>query len=55
MEGTDFFLVDTDSQKLKADQKFIVWVSSKMSVVSQVMGLENYCILRMNIWIKLII
>ena len=39
MELTDFWHVDTDSQKLKADQRFIGWAWSKMGVASHVMGL----------------
>ena len=39
MEWTDFLHVDTDSQKLKADQKFIGWAWSRMGVASLVMGL----------------
>ena len=35
----DFLHVDTDLQKLKANQKFIWWAWSKMGVVSLVMGL----------------
>ena len=35
----DFLHVDTDSQKLKADQKFIGWIWSKMDVASLVTGL----------------
>ena len=32
MEEADFLYVDTDSQKLKADQKFIGWACSNMGV-----------------------
>ena len=35
MEQIDFLHVDTDSQKLKADQQFIGWAWSKMGVASQ--------------------
>ena len=38
MELTDFLHVDTDSQKLKADQKFIGWTWLKMGVASLVSG-----------------
>ena len=33
--------VDTDSQKLKADQTFIGWAWSKMGVLSLVTGLKT--------------
>ena len=39
MESTNFLHVDTDSQKLKADQNFFGWVKSKMDMASLVMGL----------------
>ena len=39
MELTNFLHVDTDSQKLKADQKFIGWAWSKMGVAILVTGL----------------
>ena len=39
MEQTDFLHVDTDSQKLKANQKFIGWAWSKMGLASLVTGL----------------
>ena len=32
MELIDFLRVETDSQKLKVDQKFVGWTSSKMGV-----------------------
>ena len=35
----EFLHVDTDSQKLKADQKVFWWAWSKMDVFSVVMGL----------------
>ena len=38
MELTDFLHVDTDSQKLKADQKCIGWAWSKMGVTSLFSG-----------------
>ena len=34
MDYTDFSRVDIDSQKLKADQKFIGWAWLKMDVAS---------------------
>ena len=42
MEYTDFLHVDTDSQKLKADQNFFGWAYSKMDVASLVIGLQNW-------------
>ena len=39
MDLTDFLHVDTDPQKLKAEQKFIGWTWSKMCVASLVTGL----------------
>ena len=36
---TDFLHVDTDSQKLKADQNFFEWSCSKVGVASLVMKL----------------
>ena len=36
---TDFFNVDTDSQKFKADKKLFGWEWSKMGVASLVMKL----------------
>ena len=38
MEQTVFYIVDTDSQKLKANQKFIGKAWSQMGMSSQVMG-----------------
>ena len=35
----DFLHVDTDSEKLKADQNCFGWAKSKMDVTSLVMGL----------------
>ena len=37
----DFLHVDTDSQKLNADQKFSAWAWPKIGVASLVMGLYN--------------
>ena len=39
MELADFLHADTDSQKLKADQKCIGWAWSKIGVASLVTGL----------------
>ena len=39
MEQTDFLYVDTGSQKLKDDPKFIGWAWTRMGVASLVMGL----------------
>ena len=36
---TDFLYVDTDSQKLKTDQKFFGWAWSKMGGANLVTGL----------------
>ena len=39
MENLIFLHVDTDSQKLKADQKVFGWAWSKMDMANLVMGL----------------
>ena len=44
-----FLHVDTDSQKLKADQKFIGWAWGKMGVASLVTGLQNLLYLKNEI------
>ena len=41
MELIDFLRVETDSQKLKVDQKFVGWASSKMAVASLVTRLKK--------------
>ena len=38
MEQADVFHVDTDSQKLKVEQKYLEWLWSKLGVASLVMG-----------------
>ena len=40
-DGIDFLRVETDSQKLKVDQKFVGWASSKMGVASLVTRLKK--------------
>ena len=39
MKKPDFLHVDTDSWKLKVDQKILGWVWSKMAVATLVSGL----------------
>ena len=46
MEWNDFLHADTDSQKLKADQKFAGLAWSEMGVASLVTGLENWLYLK---------
>ena len=46
MEWNDFLHADTNSQKLKADQKFAGLAWSKMGVASLVTGLENWLYLK---------
>ena len=43
---TDFLHGDTDSQKLRADQKNFGWALSKMDFVCLVMGLKNWLYLK---------
>ena len=38
MEQADVFHVDTDSQKLKVEQKYLEWLWSRIGVASLVMG-----------------
>ena len=45
-EMADFLHVDTDLQKLNADQKFSGWAWPKMGVTCLVMGLYNWLYLR---------
>ena len=46
MELNNFLHVDTDPQKLKADQKFMGWVLSKVGMASLVAGPLNWIYLR---------
>ena len=52
MKSPDFLHVDTNSHKLKVDQKLFGWVWSKMGVWSQ--DTKIGCISRRNKWSKLI-
>ena len=54
MEELIFLHVDKDSQKLKAIQKLLRWVWSKMDLANLVMGINNWLYLKMNRWNKLI-
>ena len=52
MKQFDFLHVDTNSHKLKVDQKIFGWVWSKMSVASLIRDSKIDCISRMHRWSK---
>ena len=46
MKKPDFLYVDTNSNKLKADQNIFGWPWSEMCVASLVTGLKNWLYLK---------
>ena len=54
MKEPDFLHVDPDSQKLKADQKFIEWAWSEWVWLVWSRDSKINCISKLNRWNKLI-